>query len=109
MKIRYFHSRVPDDVFENLKHVEQIPKGKPPLIILSAYNRKRGKFINPYEREYCKPASRGGMTECVIYDESGNRYEGTAYCSLSDNFNYKVGREIAFQRAYENFIRNEQY
>jgi hypothetical protein len=31
--------------------------------------------------------------------EDGKRFTGEAVCSLSDTFDYKFGRDIAFERA----------
>ena len=42
------------------------------------------------------PAPRGGKTVCQII-----LAEGEATCSMSDQFCYKTGRELAFERALE--------
>ena len=46
------------------------------------------------------PASRGGMTICVILNDEGEKLAtGLSKCSYADNFNYKTGRDIAVGRA----------
>lgn len=101
MKAKYIHYRIPDGNFpHDASYIHPI--------MLSVYNRKWQEFYNPFDRQF-KPFPRGGMTECVIYDTVGNRYRGTAYCSLSDNFCYKTGRELAYERAYKCFLENVPY
>jgi hypothetical protein len=47
-----------------------------------------------------QPHSKGGKTIANVYDPDGNRIgTGVAYCNHRDNFNYKIGREIAVGRA----------
>jgi hypothetical protein len=68
--------------------------------------RTGGRGKPPRCRRYIKghtawlPATRGGQTICMILDENDNLVvEGEAACSLSDNFNYRIGREISTGRA----------
>lgn len=43
---------------------------------------------------------RGGSTAAYIYDKDGKLLaEGFSFCSDEDNFNYKLGRDIAIGRA----------
>ena len=66
--------------------------------------RKRGK---PHlSQRYIKskpnfePSPKGGGVVCRIWtDDQHLLAEGIAECSMSDNFNYRVGREIALGRA----------
>lgn len=46
-----------------------------------------------------KPSANGGETRCVIVLKNGIESVGTSECSVKDNFCYKTGREIAYQRA----------
>jgi hypothetical protein len=50
-----------------------------------------------------KPTERGGMTTCRIVDNDGRVVGmGAVYCSMADNFCYRLGREIAWGRAEKN-------
>ena len=58
---------------------------------LVRYRRKRDTFL---------PALRGGMTHCVIFGEDGKvAGVGISLCSLEDNFDYRIGRDTARDRA----------
>lgn len=47
-----------------------------------------------------RPAPRGGATVCLIFGPDGNVVkQGMSLCSLKDNFDYRVGREKAYDRA----------
>jgi hypothetical protein len=47
-----------------------------------------------------QPHPKGGKTVCVVTLEDGEtKLVGVAYCSWADNFNYKLGRDIARGRA----------
>ena len=73
-------------------------KGAPRKSSLERYFRSDGFH-------YCKgfpPRARGGKTICYLYKDCGN--EGpvgasAAVCSMSDNFCYRTGRDIALGRA----------
>jgi len=49
-----------------------------------------------FNKNFDDPAPRGGKTICQII-----LAEGEATCSMSDQFCYKTGRELAFERALE--------
>lgn len=58
-----------------------------------------GEMVRPgYE-----PDPRGGMTICFLFDEDFPTAYGIAECSLKDQFQYKVGRKIALDRAIATF------
>lgn len=108
LSIKYCHYRMLNEDYNHYKSLG-ITKGRPPLYDLLAYNRKKGIFLDPYIR-YFEVSPNGGMTECVIYDAfSQTEYLGVAICSLSDGFCYKTGREIAYERAYANYLENVPY
>lgn len=48
-----------------------------------------------------KPAGHGGKTICRIRCDGKIIATGEAVCSMSDNFCYRTGRDLAFLRAYE--------
>lgn len=51
-------------------------------------------FIYPKDPK----GKRTGHCICVVLRD-GSMYEGTALCSVNDNFSRKEGRKLAFQRA----------
>jgi hypothetical protein len=67
---------------------------------LEQYSRKRHPFA---------AATFGGKTICslMIKDTHIILAQGVAFCSMSDNFNYKTGREIALARAMQNYLRRQ--
>jgi len=70
-------------------------KGRPPEKYLKLYERGSKSMI---------VSSRGGRTDATImlFDEEDTivkKFTASSYCSLSDNFCYKIGREIAMGRA----------
>jgi len=87
MEIKYIHFRVPSFVGVNL------PKnGKVKHADTFRYSRSSPHYFKPYER--------GGATVCGIYRDDGVLLgKGLAICSMSDNFCYKTGRDLAFSRA----------
>ncbi|MHC4748338.1 MAG: hypothetical protein ACYTFW_00555 [Planctomycetota bacterium] len=97
-QIRFTHYRCP-----NLKERDYAydKRGEPKEMDLIPYSRKLGWMIDKDTRfEYPAPMPRGGMTVCEVLDADGNLIvEGRAICSLADNFNYRLGREIALGRA----------
>ena len=82
MKIYYKHYRV--------RQGHKQRKGPPPVI--ESYRRGQTDWI---------PMGRGGLTSCTILSDDNNKIlaHGKALCSMSDNFNYKIGRDIARGRA----------
>lgn len=103
--IQVVHYRIPVSLFKSSQHAPK--KGRPIYSDLFAYKRGGG-----WDYEYPKevgadPLSRGGMTIATIYDKETNEIQamGEAICSMSDNFNYKLGKAIAVGRclhAYHN-------
>lgn len=78
IKIVFKHYRV-EEICAN-----QVPKkGKP-----------KRKWLTEKGNGLYRSYSRGGKTTCQII-----LAEGEAICSMSDQFCYKEGRELAFQRA----------
>lgn len=47
---------------------------------------------------------RGGKTTCTLVLSNGESIVGTSYCSMSDNFCYKTGRDIARERAMKQYV-----
>jgi hypothetical protein len=45
------------------------------------------------------PTCKGGKTLCVIRLTDGRHVVGYAFCSKEDNFEYRIGRQIARGRA----------
>jgi hypothetical protein len=67
---------------------------------LEQYSRKRHPF----------PASTfGGKTICslMIKDTHIILAQGASFCSMSDTFCYKTGREIALERAMQSYLRKQ--
>ncbi len=104
-EISYSHHRVP-----RLSATENLKKGKPPERYVISYLRKckRWGFYMPlgqrgddFESGMIELIAlpRGGMSICLIYLGSGITIIGKSICSMSDNFCYKTGREIAYGRA----------
>lgn len=101
MKTRIKHYRVPAG--GNLGHKR---RGEPG--ILYRYGRAVGWLeessgTGGNEWKNIQPLARGGKTVCEIIDDSNKENKlmstGVAVCSMSDNFNYKRGRDIAVGRA----------
>ena len=58
------------------------------------YKRRSKEFeVMPY----------GGVTECHLVLEDNSEIVGISECSMQDNFNYKIGRQIAFGRAVKKY------
>src|SRR6185436_18789161 len=82
-KLRINHSRFVSvshgcyPIFEIRKIKEQFPSIKP--------------VFNP----------RGGSTEILLTTPDQKQYRGVSNCSLSDNFNYKIGVKVALGRLVE--------
>lgn len=91
----------------------QHSKGRPPQASMYRYSRGTG-FVTVSSRNPHRlvlhvgvvPRARGGMTQCLFINNAGTVIAaGRAMCSMSDNFNYRVGRDIALERATHN-LRN---
>ncbi len=50
-----------------------------------------------------QPYPKGGKTVVTLVTQDGKEYSGEAVCSLSDNFNYRLGLRIAYARAVKRF------
>ncbi len=104
VKPRYSHFRVP-----RVLDRDYPKRGIPTSNDLVPYSRndgwpkidERGSLLvwgstSPYER--------GGKTLCEMVDEDGNVVvSASSVCSFADNFNYKMGRRIAFGRAMSEY------
>lgn len=66
-------------------------KGRPPL-----HKMKRYEQHEPWSSP---PHSRGGAVSCTLLKDGEVFATGVSICSMADNFNYRVGREIAYGRA----------
>ena len=88
MITRYKHYRI-------ARNARVIPeKGRPPEALL--YRHYSAGTNNK------KPAERGGKTVCEIFNQKNILLaSGEAYCSMRDNFNYRIGRRIAQGRAMD--------
>jgi len=95
MKIKVIHYRIPERS-PRRKAKDKMPSFK----LLKQYNRKQPPFV---------PQTKGGKTEVFILSNDGAILsQGIAYCSMSDNFNYMIGREIALNRANLIFTINKE-
>ena len=92
---KFDHYRVPS-------HRAESKKGKPKRYYW--YKRGRG-FENP--ALITDPHPKGGRIECYLYKDDVMISTGTAVCSMSDNFCYRIGREIALGRALKKLENGE--
>lgn len=90
LKITYRHYRIPSEYRDELSG----RKGRPPGRLVYRYRHKFG-----FEISDDPPLEFGGVTICDIVDENGREFSADAWCSLSDQFQYKIGRAIALGRA----------
>lgn len=61
-------------------------------------HRYSKKVVHPPWDEQV-PYTKGGLTVCTLYVDGKAIATGTAICSMSDNFSYKIGRRISRGRA----------
>jgi hypothetical protein len=79
-------------------------KGQPDETLLHAFARSKGFLLDStgnrtsYFKDEDNISPVGGSVICII-DVDGIDYVGISWCSLSDTFNYKIGRSIAYGRA----------
>lgn len=102
MDVYFQHYRIPEMYLDKdfLRTVDALHRAKPTPQLLFRYSPHHSEFIDGgFFPSDCTPAVRGGMTRCILVDEDGSEYVGTATCSLHDNFCYRIGREIAYGRA----------
>ena len=90
-KVQYKYYRIPYVSTINIPE-----KGRPHSVHLHHYVRGEG-FASISGR--MSPRSKGGKVICTITTKDGEEHAGEAYCSCSDNFCYKLGREISLGRA----------
>ncbi len=86
-EVDYYHWRVSRRASKRGR--DYLKKGKPPSNYLYSRHMLNGEEILP----------TGGKTRCFLYLGAGINIVGQATCSMSDNFCYKTGREIAYGRA----------
>ena len=98
MKKVISHYRVPQSSYKGQT------RGRPSPVVLHRYYRGDGF----HSLADMKPCSRGGMTFCDIFDGEKLVAIGTAKCSYADNFDYKIGRDIAIGRAEKNLLNQSQ-
>lgn len=92
MKICVEHYRVPDVPF-----LEQSKKGRPHASLLHRYYRSAGFDDLPMT---VNPSVRGGSTLVMLIDEGEDwLVSGKAVCSMSDNYSYAKGKNLALLRA----------
>ena len=87
-KVEYEHYRV------SALHAPHFKKrGKPLRVHLHRYFRSSSLNFFPHEK--------GGQTTCRLigFGKKGILAVGIATCSMSDNFCYATGRNLAFERA----------
>lgn len=87
-KVLYKHYRVRDQYHYLLD--ESIANRRPKESELHRYERHDRMF---------EPSNRGGKTVCIFVLDNGDSIRGVSYCSLGDNFSYRIGRELAYERA----------
>lgn len=90
-KIIVEHYRVPEILGRLLKKGGNL-KGIPQERQLLRYKRN-GDESRPF-----RPHPHGGKTVVTFVMEDGTELRAESLCSLSDNFSYQVGREIAVER-----------
>jgi len=101
VRVDYYHSRIP-------WYKKDTKKGKPDPTYFYRYPRGWRKACGLVEAtlkgiKTTSPCTRGGHTICTLTTEDelfGQQYWiGIALCSMADNFCYKTGRNLSFQRA----------
>ena len=99
-QVRFRYFRVPQK-----KKIPLCPhKGKPHTLDVFPYERGKGfdaavETVIEVPIHLIEPASKGGAVLCQIKKNGKVITEAEAWCSFSDNFCYKIGREIALGRA----------
>jgi len=94
MKIQYKFYRLPDN-----KSRDYPTTGKPQKDHLKRYYRRKNEDgIHWSNFDLTRPTTKGGAVYCIVEDEF-IKLITVAYCSMSDNFCYKIGKDIAYNRA----------
>lgn len=95
VKIVFEHYRFNEYAWSLDQYRRPPRKGKPDGGYLWRYRRNGKGMALGYAGE------RGGETTCEILDDGKFLSIGIATCSMSDNFCYKTGRDLALKRALE--------
>ena len=107
---KHYRVNVPENEWGLMMYDEMPTKGRPPESVLLPFSQKRGWVeIEKGEMTFIKvqpgdePQPHGGKTECIFYASGDITCQtvatGVALCSMSDVFEYKVGRVKSFGRA----------
>ena len=99
MKVEFSHYRI-----ANKKGLSR--KGAPSSDWLMRYGKGSGFYSYNNIIKQKLPFPRGGKTVCVITLDDGAQFRGTAVCSMSDAFSYKIGRAISHGRAVKAVFDN---
>jgi hypothetical protein len=89
MKISYQHFRLEKEDYNIL--IGMGVKGSTP--------QSWTKRLKRNEVRDWQPSEKGGYTICFLDTENGQTFTGISNCSLRENYNKKVGRNIALGRA----------
>jgi hypothetical protein len=92
VKVLYKHYRMGEYEYDELAWLRDTNR-KPQSGELKRYE-KRFTWFDP-------PSNKGGMTECVLVLDNNETIVGVSTCSLADNFSYRIGRELAYERAVD--------
>lgn len=104
MKFRYLHYRVP----EHLARIYDKDKGEPRDTMIVRYSRSVGWMERTafYLSKWPRPWPKGGATVCIL-EVGDDKFVGWTVCSMSDNFCYAVGRDIAQGRALKKWLQRK--
>ena len=87
-------------------------KGRPHPSSLMRWSRKMGWLNNDGTMvktglfHTMKPFERGGQTLCLLTNSEGIAlHVSVAHCSMSDHYNYKMGRDIARGRMETEYLK----
>lgn len=94
LRVTYDYFRVPESVMHSKTTIiKPRYKGKPEHAM--PYRKSKPPF---------KPYPKGGAVVCKLWAENTLVGVGISECSMSDNFCYKVGRNIAYTRAKHHML-----
>lgn len=98
VRVTYDYYRVPEHIMNpSTTLIKPQHKGQP-------QHAMRYKKSNPS----FKPYPKGGGVVCKLWMGDVLVGQGLAVCSMSDNFCYKVGRNIAYTRARHNMLNKKK-
>lgn len=83
--------RLDDDCIAYVHHLRWFPGVPRPMT--------RGEALD--HGILAKPLPKGGLTLVQVEYVDGRTFRGAAKCSLRDNFNRAIGRQIALGRAFK--------